>query len=821
MTKRITSADTIYISDFAPLGNIQNNTDPTKEFRLDLSGITTGTVRTIIAPDSDGIIVYNDFAATIKNKILDNTNAATFLDTNLTIQAVGDPSKQVLYDLSGLTTATTRTYVMPDFNGTVSLENAPGAISNKTFDFKVLTLINTSGPTADNQMILCDTSSSILTVTLSTADVIAGRLLIIKDTGGNAGTLNITIDTEGAELIEGLATYTIGANDGIITLFSDGVNWFESIPTVPLLDTAIANDSYVATGPGAAEWKQISPINQVSINSAADFPAAGGGVITLADNTAYRLAGAISIGSDRILMGANTSLEGTSPFFDTLTSTNAGAIITCTSTNNTIQSIGFVCSSGSWLDLNGTGIETVVCSKCVVFACNTIGAVDDVLTVILDVCQVNNATSGGWVITGTLNGSFKVTDGKYTVTTGPIFDFGTALLDRIFFVNVVLENRASVVSSLIATPGAGYDVADTVTLTGGIAATQAILTVATVVPVNAQTATNYDGTGTNGTFVGGDGVGALFYVAADVLTMSDGTEVTVNTIDGNNDVLTFTVDSSTSTGALASGATLTQTGNAGTGDDTNFTLTLGDANQGIWAVTVTNVGLYSKLPANPVSQGSTSGLGAGATFTLTNLVETGLDFAASNANLNTEGFAYITDNYFINSTNASVGYEQGDVGFIVRGNHGMIDNVDHAQGYIENSALNTAFTGTGGGNEELVNFGAAFIQSIQKGISISTAGRFTFDNLVPGTFIVHASIFAIIVGGTSRQYSLIWAKNGTLIPSSVSSTELDGTNPSSFDARCIVQLSQGDYMELWVRADTATTSLNVDTCSIQVSQLGV
>ncbi len=50
--------------------------------------------------------------------------------------------------------------------------------------------------------------------------------IIVKDESGGAGTFNITIDTEGAETIDGEASVDIVADFGDLIMYSDGSNLF-------------------------------------------------------------------------------------------------------------------------------------------------------------------------------------------------------------------------------------------------------------------------------------------------------------------------------------------------------------------------------------------------------------------------------------------------------------------------------------------------------------------------------------------------------------------------------------------------------------------
>jgi hypothetical protein len=64
------------------------------------------------------------------------------------------------------------------------------------------------------------------TITLPTARLVAGQRIYVHDKGGNANNFNITIDTEGAETINGAASIAISAAYGGKTIVSDGTNWY-------------------------------------------------------------------------------------------------------------------------------------------------------------------------------------------------------------------------------------------------------------------------------------------------------------------------------------------------------------------------------------------------------------------------------------------------------------------------------------------------------------------------------------------------------------------------------------------------------------------
>ncbi len=69
-------------------------------------------------------------------------------------------------------------------------------------------------------------TAAVTSLTLMTNLLLAGRHITIKDAGGNAAANHITIDTEGAEKIDGQDTQVIIADYDSVDLYTDGSNWF-------------------------------------------------------------------------------------------------------------------------------------------------------------------------------------------------------------------------------------------------------------------------------------------------------------------------------------------------------------------------------------------------------------------------------------------------------------------------------------------------------------------------------------------------------------------------------------------------------------------
>lgn len=130
---------------------IQNSGDPTKQFKFDASTIPTGTTITLAVPSASTTLVGTNSTQTLSNKTLDNTSVITIKDANLTLQNSADITKQANFSLAALTTGTTRTYTLPDANTALTGTTTTQTLSNKTLDnTTVLTILDSNLTIQDN-----------------------------------------------------------------------------------------------------------------------------------------------------------------------------------------------------------------------------------------------------------------------------------------------------------------------------------------------------------------------------------------------------------------------------------------------------------------------------------------------------------------------------------------------------------------------------------------------------------------------------------------------------------------------------------------------
>lgn len=281
---------------------LQDNVDATKIMVFQLSGLTTGTTRTLTVPDASTTIVGTDATQTLSNKTIGSTNAVTVLDTNFTVQDNTDPTKQVRFELNNITGSTTRTIQFPNNSSTLVDIDSTQTLTNKTISGVSNTITNVSLTTAvtgvlpvanggtnsnaalNNNRVIKSAGGAIV----EAAAITAARALIsdangipvhsiVTDTelsyvSGVTSSIQTQINTKQTNVIttrgdiirgnsSGVASrYALGANGTVLT--SDGTDAIWSTPAGTGDVTAAANiaDNRLVRGDGGAKGIQQSGI---------------------------------------------------------------------------------------------------------------------------------------------------------------------------------------------------------------------------------------------------------------------------------------------------------------------------------------------------------------------------------------------------------------------------------------------------------------------------------------------------------------------------------------------------------------------------------
>jgi hypothetical protein len=161
------------------------------------------------------------------------------------------------------------------------------------------------------------------------------------------------------------------------------------------------------------------------VSSKADFPDAVAGVITLTAGVSYRIAGAVNLGTDRIVTnGAN--LVGLSLFADSLTYTGTGTMLTITSVNFDCKNLTISAVNGTLLDVTGTSANRVLFNS-VLTDSDTFGNVADIQ--VFEYSQGNlNVATAGLTFSGTPIAIIINSTGFSGLSgSGTYLDFGTAV----------------------------------------------------------------------------------------------------------------------------------------------------------------------------------------------------------------------------------------------------------------------------------------------------------------------------------------------------------------------------------------------------------
>lgn len=250
---------------------IKDQVDATKKIKFDVSGITTGTTRTYVLPDSSGPIgvqtattcsqttdgalcwdtddnLLSSGDGSSRKTFLDVTSTQTgitgktLLDTGTTFANTSATTKKFQFLASGVTAGQTRILTVPDYDGTIATLAGTESLSNKTLASPAV-----SGTVTGTNIAVTSTGDLDLTASGGSGDVTinAGRNIdILSPTAGyfnlqlNDG--DVSIQTAGS------------ADDIVLAAASNGSNVY--------INSGLRLDRQNVTTSTSTTWRSIAAV---------------------------------------------------------------------------------------------------------------------------------------------------------------------------------------------------------------------------------------------------------------------------------------------------------------------------------------------------------------------------------------------------------------------------------------------------------------------------------------------------------------------------------------------------------------------------------
>jgi len=301
---------------------IQNTGDTTKVAQISASGLTTGTTRvyslpdatttlvgtgvtqtltnktfdststatgikmasftpngtnTLTAPTITDTLTTNTATQTLTNKTLDTTTTLTIKDSLLSIDNAADTTKVAKFDASGLTTATTRTYTLPDATTTLVGTAVAQSLSNKIMSYSAANDTSTGA-----NVTLSAITSGIKRLTSGTLTSVSGipagssgEILIVTNATGNSIVVNNndTVNASAANVIfTGINSNIAIPNNGTMAFTYDGTSTHWEMISAPPLTTQNMVPPVSALAALAIDWSVSSTFTKtLSANSTFTF----------------------------------------------------------------------------------------------------------------------------------------------------------------------------------------------------------------------------------------------------------------------------------------------------------------------------------------------------------------------------------------------------------------------------------------------------------------------------------------------------------------------------------------------------------------------
>lgn len=213
-----------------------------------VTGVLKGNGTAISAAVAGTDYVTPTGAETLTNKTIGNTNTVTIKDTLFTIQDDVDATKLLAFQLSGITTATTRTITIPDASGTVTLlgnaSTGSGSVVLATTPTLVTPVLGVATATTINKVAFTAPATG------STLTIAEGKTLTASNTltftGTDASSVAFGAGGTVAYVANNLSVFAATTSAQLLGVISDetgsGLLVFATTPTLttPVLGVATA-----------------------------------------------------------------------------------------------------------------------------------------------------------------------------------------------------------------------------------------------------------------------------------------------------------------------------------------------------------------------------------------------------------------------------------------------------------------------------------------------------------------------------------------------------------------------------------------------------
>jgi hypothetical protein len=141
----------VNISDLSAFVAIDRTADLIEQY--DVSAGTNNRMTPNQMLGITGVPLGTTDSQTVSNKILGNSNTVTLKGSLFTLQDASDTTKQAVFSMAGITTATTRTYTLPNANVTIADTSSAQTFTNKTLTSPTINTATINNPTLNTDAV--------------------------------------------------------------------------------------------------------------------------------------------------------------------------------------------------------------------------------------------------------------------------------------------------------------------------------------------------------------------------------------------------------------------------------------------------------------------------------------------------------------------------------------------------------------------------------------------------------------------------------------------------------------------------------------------